>query len=66
MSALKTLNWLKILLYVNLYLSFKPRKKSKNMPVGKIKASFFLLPSIPFALFNLYEICKMNCNSKFI
>lgn len=67
MSALKILNWLKILLYVKLYLSFKPRKKNKSMPVGKIKSlSFSPLPSIPLALFNLYEICKKNCNRKFI
>lgn len=58
-SALKILNWLEILLYVNLYLSFKPRKKNKSMAVGKIKVpSFFPLPPVPLALFNLDEIVK--------
>lgn len=67
MSALKIPNWLEILLCVNLYLSFKPRKKNKSMPVGKIKVlSFLPLPCIPLILFNVYEICKMNCNRKFI
>lgn len=50
MSALKILNWLEILLYVNLYLSFKPRKKNKSVPVGKIKVPLFLFPSLLFLL----------------
>lgn len=67
MSALQLLNWLKTLLCVNLYLSFKLRKKNKSMPVGKVKPpSCFPLPSIPLPLFNLNEVCTMNCNRKFI
>lgn len=49
MSALKILNWLETLLCVNLYLSFKPRKKNKSMPVGKIKVCSFL-PLVPFLM----------------
>lgn len=45
MSALKIQKWLEMLLCVNLYLSFKPRKKIKCMPVGQNAEAwdFFLL-----------------------
>lgn len=47
MSALKIQKWLEMLLCVNLYLSFKPRKKNKCMPVGQMQklVVFFLPPT---------------------
>lgn len=50
LSAFKILNWLKILLYVKFYLSFKPRKKkNESMPGGKIKLPLSF-SSLPFLL----------------
>lgn len=47
MSALKIQKWLEMLLCVNLYLSFKPRKKNKCMPVGQNAEAWDFFPPLP-------------------
>lgn len=47
MSALKIQKWLEMLLCVNLYLSFKPRKKNKCMPVGQNSEAWDFFSPLP-------------------